>query len=805
MAEKIIYGNRNSGPVYYGGKSSYGARNPAYYGGGVSYGQRPYGGTYGGPQYGGMGNGQEASMIGSLSPKRILRVVSQRWLSVFVFLLLGIVISFVVYRVSPTVYESACTFMIDMRRASGHSRNIAQAMQDYGNNYAEVFNTRKSSWKSEKLMSMVVQEYRASNLSSTVPDEEIIKGAASADFAILRGSRIIALTVSSQSPKLAAGIANAYVKSIESYTDEENKIHCDKAVSQIHENAEKKRLEVEKLAKELYDFRSAHKVDNLRSSRDTLRQALLQTNTDILNLESSETQLVEWEKMLSAVQKNPESFGTLSTGIPRAQEIATEYRAFLDAKMVYDKLLVVFREAHPEVLSKKSELETSRQRFLDATARALQTGKSNLLITRNRLAQLRTKREDLKNELSSISQRIVLAESGLGILEKSYEVANRLFEGLVMDENKARLEAEANNAIIILVNKANIPSKPVSPNPLFIFGVGIMASLAFGFLFVLVLDNLEDTIVNLSDIEVRLSLKVLAVLPHVRRKRREHVARYIMEDSFSQFSETVAGLRNLLDSPRYEAMTQCMLVISTQPGEGKTITSTSLAITFAQVGRKVLHVDFDMRRPRLARVWDLDLDLNKSFSHTLNKNDSTPIDFSKLVNKTELPGLDVIASLPPEGVSPATIFGSSVVGTFFEWARANYDKIIIDSPPYGIVGDVVSLAVQADSVIIMCCPDRTHFRPIQFCARALTEAGANILGVVVNDIEVSSVSAFSPSVHHRYQYGYGYGTRGYGYRDDTTESTDEVEETENGKKDNQGAKSSSHVHERESDEFADDE
>jgi hypothetical protein len=136
MAEKIIYGNRNSGPVYYGGKSSYGARNPAYYGGGVSYGQRPYGGTYGGPQYGGMGNGQEASMIGSLSPKRILRVVSQRWLSVFVFLLLGIVISFVVYRVSPTVYESACTFMIDMRRASGHSRNIAQAMQDYGNNYA---------------------------------------------------------------------------------------------------------------------------------------------------------------------------------------------------------------------------------------------------------------------------------------------------------------------------------------------------------------------------------------------------------------------------------------------------------------------------------------------------------------------------------------------------------------------------------------------------------------------------------------------------------------------------------------------
>lgn len=802
MAEKTLYGNRNSGPVYYGGNSSYGSRGIAYYGTGGAYGQRAYAGSYGGVQYGGM-NGQEASMIGSLSPKRILRVISQRWLSVFVFFLLGIIVSFVVYRVSPTIYESVCTFMIDMRRASGHSQNIAHAMQDYGNNYAEVFNTRKSSWKSEKLMSMVVQEYRASNLSSTAPDDEIIKSAASAEFEILRGSRIIALTVSSHSPKLAAGIANAYVKSIEAYTDEENKIHCDRAVSQIHENAEKKRLEVEKLAKELYDFRSAHKVDNLRSSRDTLRQALLQTNSDILNLESSETQLVEWEKMLSAVQKNPERFGTLSTGIPRSQEIATEYNAFLDAKMSYEKLLVVFTETHPDALAKKSELETSRQRFLDAAARALQTGKSNLLITRNRLSQLRTKREDLKNELSSISQRIVLAESGLGILEKSYEVANRLFEGLVMDENKARLEAEASNAIIIQVNKANVPSKPVSPNPLFIFGIGIVGSLAFGFLFVLVLDNLEDTIVNLSDIEVRLSLKVLSVLPHVRRKRREHVAKFIIEDSFSQFAETVAGLRNLLDSPRYESMTQCMLVISTQPGEGKTVTSTSLAITYAQVGRKVLHVDFDMRRPRLARVWGLDLGMEKSFSHALNKGDSSPVDFSKLVNKTELPGLDVIASLPPEGLSPATIFGSAVVGTFFDWARANYDKIIIDSPPYGVVGDVVSLAVQADSVIIMCCPDRTHFKPIQFCARALTEAGANILGVVVNDIEISSVSAFSPSVHHRY--GYGYGSRPYGYGNFSSGSDSAAEDPEDGTGPSGDGKPAPRVRERESDEFADDE
>ena len=118
---------------------------------------------------------------------------------------------------------------------------------------------------------------------------------------------------------------------------------------------------------------------------------------------------------------------------------------------------------------------------------------------------------------------------------------------------------------------------------------------------------------------------------------------------------------------------------------------------------------------------------------------------------------------PPNGISPATIFGSPVIPKFFDWARENYDRVIVDSPPYGLVGDVVSLSVMVDSVIVMCCPDRTRFKPIQYCARGLTEAGANILGVVVNDVEVASAAAFSPGGKSRGRYGYGYGGYGYGY------------------------------------------
>ena len=770
-------------PIYYGGQGaspmSYGGRKPMYYGAGKSYGAPAYGGAYGGT-YGGdpaNGGGEDGSVVGTITLSRMLRVVSQRWLSVFVFLIIGLIIAFAVYRISPTIYEAKSEFTMDMRRTTGVGRGqstLAELTPDYGNTYAEIFNTRISDWRSEKVITKVLQQYHAGRPNSTVSDEELIEALADSELELIRNSRIITISVRSQSPEICAALANAYAESIEAFTDEENKLRCDKAVSQIHQNVERKRREVDKISQQRLEFRTSHKVDNLRSSRDTVQQGLSKTTADILALETVETQLIEWEKMLSAVQKDPASYGNLSTSVPRAQEIAEEFRAYQDAEGQYQKLTFTFTDSHPEVIAAKRAVELSKQRFLDAAARALLTGRSTLQVTRNQLANLRQKQDDLRNELSSLEQRIILAESGLGQLDAEFDVANRVLEGLIMDENKARIEAESNNEIVRVGRPAGVPSKPVFPNPAIIFGAGIVLSLALGVLFVLIIDNLEDTVVNLADIEGRLALKVLAVLPHVRRKKREEVAKFLIEDKYSQFSEAVAGLRNLLDSPRYEALSHCLLVISTQPGEGKTITSTSLAISYAQAGRRTLHVDFDLRRPRLARIWNLEIDEAHSFSHVLQRAGKTTPDFAQLVNRTEQPGLDVIASLAPEGVSPATIFGSSVVPEFFKWARANYDHIIVDAPPYGIVGDVVSLAVQVDAVVIMCCPDRTHFKPIQYCSRSLTEAGANILGAIVNDIEVSNAHAFTPHVHgsHYGKYGYGYGY-GYGYQPKKTKAKDE--------------------------------
>ena len=741
----LYYGTARKSPIYYGS-----SQTPMYYGG--SGGNAPY--------YYGRGQGEQDSdsVIGTITVGRVLRVIAQRWISVLVFFLIGLVAAFAVYRISPTIYEAKSEFTMDTRRPQGGGAMgaIGNDMEFYGSNYAEIFNTRLSDWRSEGIIKKILQQYRANYPNSTTTDKELVESLSGSEMELVRNSRLITIAVRSRVPELAAALANAYAEAIEAFTDEENKKRCDKAVSQIHQQVEKQKRVDDDLAARLLKFRTENKIDNLMAARDILNQSLSSTTADVLEYEKRVTAAGEWVKVLQAAQKNPENFGELPSEVPRSSDIGTAYTKLQSVKMELATLKTSYTKQHPVVVAKEGELKAIANEFAETVKRAYATAVGNLSASQNQLEQFKRKSESLNANIAKIGQQIVQADAGLKQLEQEKKVSSEIYQDLLQKENESRIAAEQNNEIVRVGRPAQVPSKPVLPNPLVIFAAGAVLSLGLGLLFVLVLDHLEDTIVSLSDIEGRLSLKVLAVLPHVRRKKREQVAKFISENKYSQFAEAMAGLRNLLDAPRYQSISQAVLFMSTQPGEGKTITSCAMAISSAQAGKRTLLVDFDMRRPRLARVWGLQIDSAHSFSHYLSKGNLR--NFESLVMPSGVDGLDVVGSLPPDNVNPASIMGSQVVPDFFKWAREHYDRIVVDSPPFGIVGDVMTLASMVDSVMIMCCPDRTHFKPIQHAVRSLGESGATVIGIVVNDVDMGGAgSAFAPSGH---SYGYGYG--GYG-------------------------------------------
>ena len=258
-------------------------------------------------------------------------------------------------------------------------------------------------------------------------------------------------------------------------------------------------------------------------------------------------------------------------------------------------------------------------------------------------------------------------------------------------------------------------------------------------------------------------------MPRIPRTKRTDLALLSAKKKFSRIAEAFAGLRSLLESPRYSNVSRVILVVSTQPEEGKTICASNLALSFAMAGKKTLLVDFDLRRPRVARIYDVadSITPENNLIEVLDSPEDT--DFSNIAIPSEYDNLDLVVSSVSSNISPANVISSEKLRAFFDWARVNYDHVVIDSPPFGLVSDAIQLGSFSDSVMIVCRPNRSRFGLVRNAIAALKESGSNVIGVVVNEVNFNQANAFTSGTYNSYsnyskygkyggRYGYGYGS-----------------------------------------------
>jgi capsular exopolysaccharide synthesis family protein len=191
-----------------------------------------------------------------------------------------------------------------------------------------------------------------------------------------------------------------------------------------------------------------------------------------------------------------------------------------------------------------------------------------------------------------------------------------------------------------------------------------------------------------------------------------------------------------LDSP-----VQTLLVTSSAPGEGKSVTASNLAVVFAQAGRSVLLVDADLRWPSIQDLFDLP---NVRGLTTLLRGEVT--DPADVAQPTEQPNLRVITTgpLPP---NPAEQLGSHRMQTVIETLRESADIVIFDSPPLLAVADAAVLSAFADGTLLVIDASRSRRRQVEIASSMLTRAGAKTLGAVLNRVRVTD------SFHYAGHYG----------------------------------------------------
>ena len=755
------YDRRRPGsPAYYSG--------PSYYGGGSAYGTTlPYYSNNNGNNNNDDNEGG-GSVLGPLSISRVIRVIFQKWPTLVVSVLLGLGAGFAYYKAAPVSYKATSYIEMTVRAGSyvGNPEVVINSPWSTGNP-EEVFNTRLAQLRGLNVVKLVADRIRTDYPSmKTMTDEELygmLQGAV--EFTLQRKSRLVQISVKHNRPEIAQSIANAYAETAHIYSIEQTRDNANAAAEWLRSARDAAQVEMTRANDKLLQFRIDNQIDVLISQNESLKLTHNQLATELAQAETAQARATDLLEVLTAIQKDPEKIGSLPEHVPRAAEISAAQSAVQNAITTRNGLLTKYTDKHPDVELLNSQIKILEQQFQEAVWRARETANANLSLMTKQTETIRAKEEENVRTQTELGIRISKTENETKQLEADLLLATEKYNQLARRMEQVKLGGEDAQATITVIEEASLPKRQVSPDPRIAFSAGPVLGLIIGFIFILALDRIEDKITSSEDIERHMGTKVLALLPHVPRITRNQLVSLSSDKKFSRFAEAFAGLRGLLESPRFAEITQVVLLVSTQPEEGKTITSSNLAVSYGMAGRKTLLVDFDLRRPRIGRMFGKGDQITESNSLLDVLDAGDPTKFDDLPFDSGYENLDLIASKPTSHISPANVIGSGMLPKFFEWARKKYEHIIIDSPPFGLVSDALALGTLSDSVIIVCRPERSRYGIVNHALRSLAESGSRIIGVVVNDVDFGHGFGSYSGSSYDYGYGYGYSSRygRYGY------------------------------------------
>lgn len=216
---------------------------------------------------------------------------------------------------------------------------------------------------------------------------------------------------------------------------------------------------------------------------------------------------------------------------------------------------------------------------------------------------------------------------------------------------------------------------------------------------------------------------------------------------------------NLSFSLGADDQSKVVIVTSSLQSEGKSITAVNLAISYTMANRKVLVIDCDLRRPKIARLMQLNAKVGLSNLLMDPKLKKEAIIASGIEN------LDILlsGSIPP---NPSELLGSQRMRELLQELRESYDYIFLDSPPINLVTDTVVLAPESDGVLFLVRADKSEKGAVAYGVRQLEYSKTKILGFILNGVDMEKTHYGKKKYGYRryFDYGrYGYGRHGYGY------------------------------------------
>jgi polysaccharide biosynthesis transport protein len=376
-----------------------------------------------------------------------------------------------------------------------------------------------------------------------------------------------------------------------------------------------------------------------------------------------------------------------------------------------------FKEGHPEVQKVRAQVEQLERAKQARAARILEGLEAEFAQLRKRETELRGAIDSQKAQAANQSRKATELEA----LRKEADSAKSLYEVLLQKLNETDIAASIRSNNVSVVDRASAPQHPVRPQKRRSAGAGLLIGLLAGLGLVLARDYLANTIRDPEEIERYLHVDLLAAVP-----------RFEAEDD-SLATEAYQNLRTSLHFARGEEGGQVVLVTGTAPQEGKTTTIVQLARLLAASGEKTVVVDCDLRRAQLHQR--LGLPREPGFTDYFVRHE--PV--SALLRPTSIANLFALTAgpLPP---NPPAILARRSLGELLRELKGEFDWVLVDSPPLASVTDALLLARHADHTVLVVQHNKVDKKLVKRSVAALRKASANLLGVVLNVVDVRARS-----------------------------------------------------------------
>jgi capsular exopolysaccharide synthesis family protein len=394
-------------------------------------------------------------------------------------------------------------------------------------------------------------------------------------------------------------------------------------------------------------------------------------------------------------------------------------------------------DRHPDMVKVRADIRATEDRMRSETLAFQQSLVASVEASNQQEASLLASLEEAKKEALDLRKTSV----DYDLLKREVDNAQQLLGELMKRAGTTDLGAGLRTTNIRLVERAEMPRAPFSPNRKRNYQLALILGLGIGIGLTILLDYLDATIKTPEEVKENLGLAFLGMVPRVEIKHTGAGQRLIVDNPQLRVSEAYRLVRTNLLFTNPEGTGMAVVVSSANPGEGKSTTVANLAASLALNGSKVLAIDADLRRPTLHHHFGLQK------SPGLSELTVGRCQASEAVQATRIQGLSLIACgyIPP---NPAELLGSTNMRAAIKALRTAYDWVIIDSPPILAMADTAVVTPLTDGLVLVVSAETTARHAALRAADQIRGVNGKVLGVILNRVDLQ---------RNAYYYGHYYG------------------------------------------------